>query len=78
MCEELPSPPIIPFSPKLCNNLVLCHKYFTKPLNSPTVVEALYAYQTFFDHQIKRGLQHQIMLPESGGPASKVTGEFKH
>ena len=76
MCEELPSPTIPPFSPKLHNKLnTLATNILQKLLNSHTVVAALYTYQTPFDHHIKRGLQHQFMIPKSGGSASKVTGE---
>ena len=76
MCVELPSPTIPPFSPKLLNKLnTLATNNLKKLLNSHTVVEALYTSQNPFDYHIKRGLQHQLMIMESGGSTSKVTGE---
>ena len=41
MCEELPSPLILPFSPKLCNKLVFWPQYFAKTTKLPRSVRGL-------------------------------------
>ena len=61
--------------PSSATSLYFGHKYFAKLLNSQAVVEALYTYQTFFNHQVKGWLQHLLTIPESGGPTRKATGE---